>query len=404
MSVLPNVTVECLFGIAWVDVSAYVRGGQITRGSTRYDGALVRYEASTASVVLDNRDGRFDPTNLSGPYVWANGSQVLPETPWRIRSTYGSGYNLWLGYADSWQLDYPNNGKDAICTLTGTDWSKQAQALGYSAAEPATVASGTLVSDLVTAHGITAVVDTGDSVVQGGQLVGVNVWGLLQQIADSELGELYVRGDGAVVFRHRNALYTDARSTTPQATFGDSGAELRYTSLRVVNDDLQLINNAITQTVGGTQQQAFDSNSITQFGTRAYSRTDLLLTTDADALQQAGYLVGVTSGAKLLAGTNFYYGDPRVEQITIDPRPDPTNLNPQVLGRDLGDRITVKARPVGRGAINPINRDAWIRGIQHTFGPDSWQTTWTLQDTAKFNVLVLNQATLGRIDYNVFGW
>src|SRR5690349_21423678 len=119
---LPNITVEVMFDdVNWTDVSAYVRSGSITRGTSRFDGVVVQYEVGTASVVLDNRDARFDPTYTSSPYVGTSahgtGTQILPMKQWRIRTTTDGGHILWTGFADGWQLDYPNNGKDAICTL-----------------------------------------------------------------------------------------------------------------------------------------------------------------------------------------------------------------------------------------------------------------------------------------------
>jgi len=53
-----------------------VRGATIRRGSTRQDGPLLRYDAGTAVVRFDNRDRRFDPTNLRGPYA----SNVVADT------------------------------------------------------------------------------------------------------------------------------------------------------------------------------------------------------------------------------------------------------------------------------------------------------------------------------------
>ncbi len=53
----------------WSDISPYVRSGTVDLTSTRTAGPLIEYEAGTASLVLKNGDGRFDPDNLHGPYV-----------------------------------------------------------------------------------------------------------------------------------------------------------------------------------------------------------------------------------------------------------------------------------------------------------------------------------------------
>src|SRR5688500_4635477 len=59
----------------WTDVSSYVIHANVTRGSRRADGPLVRYEAGQASIVFKNDDRRFDPTNTAGPYSAAGVSQ-----------------------------------------------------------------------------------------------------------------------------------------------------------------------------------------------------------------------------------------------------------------------------------------------------------------------------------------
>lgn len=79
---------------AFVDVSRWAREVQVSRGADRITAPVITYDAGTASVVLDNRDRRFDPTNLGGPYVVAGRSQVAPMRVLRIRARWGSTSNL----------------------------------------------------------------------------------------------------------------------------------------------------------------------------------------------------------------------------------------------------------------------------------------------------------------------
>ena len=53
----------------WTDISSYLQRVEIRRGSTRVESPIVRYEAGTCVLTLDNSDRRFDPTNLTGPYT-----------------------------------------------------------------------------------------------------------------------------------------------------------------------------------------------------------------------------------------------------------------------------------------------------------------------------------------------
>lgn len=66
----PYTSVEIQFvdGV-WTDVTPYFRGATVVRGVSRVDSPVNRYETGTANIRLDNRDRRFDPTNLRGPYV-----------------------------------------------------------------------------------------------------------------------------------------------------------------------------------------------------------------------------------------------------------------------------------------------------------------------------------------------
>ncbi len=70
--IMPQIQVLAQFDTdrtTWADISAYVRSGTVDLPSTRTAGPLIEYQAGTASLVLKNGDGRFDPDNLSGPYV-----------------------------------------------------------------------------------------------------------------------------------------------------------------------------------------------------------------------------------------------------------------------------------------------------------------------------------------------
>lgn len=418
---VPNITVEVEFnqspeaGVAdtgtWTDISAYVRSGQITRGSNSFDGVTGVYTASTASVVLNNNDARFDPTNSSSSY-WGSpgalpsgytGTQVLPARKWRIRSTTGSGYTLWSGFADSWNLKYDLTGKDATCELVGTDVIKWLERLGdvsYITALEGAHTVGNRMFKL--ADGLT--LDTSqigaDTTALQQDTPSGSTWSYMQLVASSGGGELYVDGQGRIVYRSRSATSTDTRSKVSQATFGDSGSELKYEDITITNDDVQLKNYFFVTRAGGTAQSAARGTSLDTFSTYELSITGLLLTTDADALLYAQHAVALLSGVD--DGNKTVFGVPHIESLVVDPQSDPTTLNAQVLGRELGDRITVKFRPPGR-ASNPVNRDVFIREIQHSFGPATWVTKWGLQDATRYSFFVFDDATLGQFDDDKFG-
>lgn len=376
---------------AFIDVAEYVRAGAINRGVFRSDGIYGRAEAGTAWVTLGNLDARFDPTNLSGPYVTGAITQVKPMREWRIRA---GGVDLWRGFADSWDLSYPAGGHDAICVLRGTDGTKVLAGIDPPATAGAVETTGARINRILDLAGWPAELSsiaTGKTTVQAASIAQA-LWSEVLLTADTEIGEVYFDGSGVLVFRDRHALWTEARSITPQATFGDSGAELRYADLDLAYDDTQIANLARVTRVGGAEQTAQDLTSQAEYQIRTFERSDLIHQTDEESADYAGFVVAVLADGEL-----------RFDSITIDPRADPVALYPQALGRELGDRIKVLRRPPGREAA-PITREVYVRGIAHEFTTDSWLTTWALQDASRFNVFVLDSPTLGQLDDDVLGF
>lgn len=378
--------------VVWTDVTAYLRSVTCRRGVSRVDGPVLRYEAGGCTIELDDSDRRFDPDSLSGPYVSAGVTQVTPMRAVRVRATWsGVTYDVWRGFADSWQTTYydPNL---SVCTLQATDGAKVLSA--YVRAAVASVGgsedTGARVGRILDSaawSSVDRVVATGDSTLQATTLNG-SAWDEALLANDSEIGELYFDAAGRVVFRNRLALMQDSRSNTSQATFGDSGAELKYVGITPDYDDTALYNLARITRSGGAEQTSEDSSSIASYLTHVFERSDLLLETDGAAADWGSWVV---SQAK----------DPerRFAQLVVDAHGDATNLFPQVLTREIGDRITVKRRPPGGGSV--ISRDVIIRGIAHDIDRSlTWRTTWQLQSASRLQFLTLDHASLGQLDAN----
>lgn len=195
---------------------------------------------------------------------------------------------------------------------------------------------------------------------------------ILQTLARTEggtssLSEFYIERDGNVMWRDRSALVDDTRSNTSQATFGDAAGELAYTDIVIDGGSEITIRNDVTVTRnGGTPQHVSDATSITAYTKHTYSESGSYDETDATALTKATAILARFKDPKL-----------RITEITIMPGGDPDNLYPQVLGRKIGDRITVKRRPQGLGT-DVISQDCWIDGIQHDVTPELWVTKFQL--------------------------
>lgn len=378
----------------WIQVPGYVMSVATRRGATRADGPNLRYEAGSATVVFTDAERRFDPTNLDGPYVSAGVTQVEPMRPIRVRATWdGVTYNVWRGYVDEWKIEYRN---DADAIVTATCFDAFTVFASFDRNESGSVGAGETsgarigrVLDSIDWGDTDRVIATGLSTLQATTLADNTLTELLLT-ADSELGEFYIDAEGRAVFRDRHAILTETRSNTSQATFGDDGVELRYSSINVDYSRSSIYNVVSIAREGGTAQRVEDSASVDEYLTRTYTRTDLLVQTDAESLAHANFLLGQAAQPEL-----------RFAEMEISPRRDADDdgaLFEQALGRQFGDRVTVLRRPPGGG--DPIERDVFIRGVEHKIseGATDWTTTFVLQSASRFDFLVLDSPTLGALD------
>lgn len=99
----------------WTAVTSYVREITVRRGRAS---EVENFEAGTATLVLDNRDRRFDPFYTSGPYY----GNLLPRRQIRIRATNNSTtYDVFRGYVEGWPVTLTDAGYDSTVTVQAYD-------------------------------------------------------------------------------------------------------------------------------------------------------------------------------------------------------------------------------------------------------------------------------------------
>jgi hypothetical protein len=387
--------------MVWQDVTTDVRSVETRRGASRVVGSVIRYEAGTATITLNDNERDYDPSNLSGPYVSAGLTQVTPMRAVRVRALHNSTYyDVWRGYADSWTYDYVAPGM-TVCTLRATDGMKVLGAVDRIAGSAVGGSEniGARISRILTSASWDLAdrsIATGDSTAQTTTLAG-NALAEIQTACDSELGEFYMDEAGRAYFRNRQGILEDSRSATSQGTFTDPvDGGLPYRSVMTSYDDEHLINTVFATRTGGAQQTATDSESITSYLTHTYENSSLILESDAQALNWAQWMV-------------YANKDPELRFESLELGRDNTSatedlLFAQMLGRRIGDRITISARPAGGGSA--ISRDCFIRGVGHeiTAGGTSWRTLYALQSATKYAFLTLDHSTFGMLDSNALAF
>lgn len=95
----------------WTDVTSYVRSFSTSRG--RAD-ELADVDAGTATIVLNNRTRQWDPTS---------NSLLRPMNRWNIRATLPNATteDIFLGYAESYEQQWPGVGLDAVTVVNCAD-------------------------------------------------------------------------------------------------------------------------------------------------------------------------------------------------------------------------------------------------------------------------------------------
>lgn len=374
----------------WVDISAYVEAFSITRGRQR---ELDRVQAGTLSLRLNNMTRRFDPTNAAGPYF----GNILPMRRIRVRATYNNtAFPLYSGYVESWGQEW-HGWQDAVVTVTASDAfmvlnlaqvntsfpiqtsdgrvNSVLNAIGWTIGGPAWLLD-TSALDVTTVLGPTGdrVVNPGQSTIQASVLANTSALAHLQDVADSEFGLLFTDREGAVTFLGRLASAIGS-SASNAGTFGE--LEMPYVDILLSYDDTDVWNDVRITPNGGSEQVAADGTSQAQYFVRTLARTSLH-NTGSDALGLAQMLL-----------TRHKQPALQVSSMTLDGEVAPTAVYPQMLGRDIGDLVTVRRRPPAGGSM--IEQVSIIQGIGvgYTAEGGIWSTMWRLSpaDTATYWVL-----------------
>jgi hypothetical protein len=338
------------------DLTPYVRSWSTQRGTQR---ELQRVEAGTASIVLDNRSGRFTPQNTSSPYY----PNLLPMRQIRIRGTWNSvTYPIFQGFVEAWPATFPS-GVDQIVTLSLVDGFKLLSLAAVSGSF-SQQGSGARVAAILDAVGWPTgdrTITTGESSVPAISLTNTSALQHLQEIEHAEGGRLFMGRDGKVNFIGRyDSLTAPNFSDRIWTDDGSGSGAMSYRDIALVFDDQLIVNDARLARTGGTQQVAVNSTSQTRYGTRSLVESDIQLTTDNEVLDFANEVLGK-------------YAEPVLRIEGLEDNALGHEFWGNVLGRELRDRVLIIKHPMGSSTLS---QDSYIEGLAHEApGGGEWRTT-----------------------------
>lgn len=383
----PVVTVEVAFATdpgavtpTWADVTDQVLDIQIRRGRVF---ELDTIGPGTCTVTFEDPKRNLDPTYTVGAYY----PNVLPMRRIRVTAVFSAvTYRVFSGYVERWPITWSGPDYSRV-TVTASDGFLPLQQAALVVSRSAEM-SGTRVGAVLDAVGwptADRVIDTGASTIQASTFVATDNQTALQHIQAvvmAENGLFFIDGQGRAVFQDRHRRLTTPY-TTSNITFTDSNTtdatHLAYRDLAPSFDADHLYNEVNVTRTGGTTQTAFDATSQTRYYRRTLNLTPLI-TTDVEALSAAQWLLYRYKDAQL-----------RFDSVTLDGFTD-DNLWPQLLGREISDRITVVRTPATHPvtAVQTITKDVFIEAVTHSITPAViWTTSYQLSpvDSQQFWVL-----------------
>lgn len=327
---------------AWMDATCDLRSAVVHQGRSS---ALDAYAAGTMTLELQNFDGRYSAWTPDN--VWSQAGRPAPDGSIRIGpyrtgvpvslavSQYGVSHRLFMGTTDSVADTWPGT-TDAVAVVQCTDGFKNL-ATHIRDVPVAPVGAGELTGARINriaddaGFAFPRRIDAGTVTLAATDLAGTAL-DLMDEVRECEWGALYCAGDGALVFRQRDAASTDPRMTTVQWTLADNDVVGGcYSDLQLMADAAGVYNQATVTREGGTPQIAVYQPSVDWFGPRTYpSISDLPLQTDQQARDLANLIVAL-----------YADNDKRVEAVSFSPDANHPHLWSAACGLQLLDRIRV---------------------------------------------------------------
>ena len=341
-----------------VDLTPNVRQISIKRGRN-----IMRdtFEAGSATVRVIDPDGQFNPQNVNSEFF----GFLTPLRKLRISATVGGvGYFLFSGYTTDYKYTYPQGQEIGYVDIVCSDAFRLMQQAGITTVASATAGqdTGTRINkilDQVQWPTSMRTIDTGNTTCIADPGTSRTALDALKNAEFSEQGAFFINDEGTAIFLNRTNVikeYGDAPIEFNQTT------GIPYTNLTFAFDDKLIINSAGMTRYGGTQQVAEDSASITKYFPHQINENNLVLQTDADALNVAKIYVATRKETTI-----------RIDAMTVDLL-DPDVPTATMLGLDYFSNLKItNVQPDGSTIVKTLQ----AQGLAWDITPNSMKVTVT---------------------------
>jgi hypothetical protein len=360
-----------------VDISDQVNKVTIRRG---YNLLQEQFQAGTATVRVLDQNGDWNPTNPASPYY----GKLVPLR--KVRISADSNF-LFSGYTVAYNYTWDKEQNIGYVDIELSDAFRL-----FNMANITTVTGGT--AGQTTGTRITAILDTigfpssmrsiaaGSTTVQADPGTARTSLQAIQNMEFSEQGAFFIAPSGNAEFLSRATI--QAKSGVNPTFFSNDGTGITYRSLVTALDDKLIINTTSITRAGGTAQTASNTASQIKYFPHSYTATDLLVQTDAQALDIAQAYTATRAETTL-----------RVDALTLDLNTAGyTAGTTAALTLDFFDTIRVKN--VGQdGTV--IDKTLQCMGVTHEITPATWNTTFVTSEP------IIDSFIIGSSLYGIIG-
>jgi hypothetical protein len=343
-----------------VDISAQVGKISIRRG---YNLLQDQFQAGTATIRVYDPNGDWNPQNPTSPYY----GKLVPLRKMRVS---GDGIYLFSGYTTGYNYTYPKDQDIGFVDIECSDAFRL-----FSMASVTTVAgtsagqtTGARIDDILDAVSWPTSmrdIETGQSTVLADPGTTRTSLNAIKNVEFSEQGAFYVAPSGNAEFHQRS--YIISKSGQNPTNFANDGTGIGYKNIVFAFDDKLIINQATMTRTGGAAQYAYNDASIIKYFPHSINYGDLIVQTDAEALNIARTFVATRQETTI-----------RIDSLTLDLNtPSYTAGITAALNTDFFDTLAIKN--VAQDGTT-IEKTLQCMGIQHEITPNSWNTTFVTSE------------------------
>jgi hypothetical protein len=360
-----------------IDLTPQVRNITIDHGRNVQSDT---YEAGTAVIRIIDPTSQWNPQNTSSEFY----PYLVPLRKIRVSATTATAQEfLFSGYTTEYRYFYDQAEQMGYVDIYAADAFRL-----FNLAQVATVAdsgagqaTGTRIGkilDQVQFPNSMRTISTGNSLCQADPGTLRTSLAAIKNVEFSEQGAFYIDGSGTAIFKSRNEVASSISGTPIE--FNQTGG-IPYRNVVFTFDDKLIINSASMQRIGGTAQVYQNATSIAKYFPHQYSAQDLVIDTDANALNIAATYVATRAETTI-----------RIDAMTVDLL-DPAVPTDTIIGLDYFTNVRISnIQPDGSTIVKTLQ----VQGLRWEISPNAMQCTVTTLEPI-VDGFVLNSAERGII-------